>query len=66
MDKSKMPSRPVPRKNLSTGLRSIPFTYESSIVLVLDPNLSYVNELKNLFNKVFSSYHRAKANVFIM
>lgn len=32
--------------------------------LVLDPNLRYVNELKNLLNKVFSSYH--KANVFIM
>lgn len=64
MDKSKMPSRPVPRKNLSTGLRSIPCTFESSVVLFLDPNLRYVYELKNLLNKVFSSHY--KDNLFIM
>lgn len=66
MYKNKMLSRPVPPKSLSRGLRSIPSTYESSIVLVLDPNLRYMNELKNLLNKVFSSYHKAKANVSIM
>lgn len=36
--KSKMPGRLVPPKLLSTGLSSIPSTYESTIILVLEPN----------------------------
>lgn len=66
MDKSKMPSRPVSPNSLSTGLRSVPSTYESSIVLVLDPNLRYMNELKNMLNKVFSRkcFHMVSGSIY--